>query len=67
MDWSVTLDDAGSVIQIWADGRRENLGPRDEVFTRWADLMGDDYVLDQSEGYDRHEDPGDFGDAARSS
>lgn len=50
MDWSVTLDDAGNVIQIWADGRRENLGPRDEVYTRWADLMGEDYVLDQTTG-----------------
>lgn len=42
-DWSVVIDDDRNVIQIWSDGRRENLGPRDEVFTRWADLMGEDF------------------------
>lgn len=42
-DWSLAQDDTGNVILILADGRRENLGPRDEAFTRFADFMGEDF------------------------
>jgi hypothetical protein len=40
-DWSLANDDAGNVILILGDGRRENLGPREEAFVRFADFMGD--------------------------
>ena len=38
-DWSLADDDRGHVIL--PDGRREDLGPRDEAFVRFADFMGE--------------------------
>lgn len=41
-DWSLADDDTGNTILILADGRRFNLGPRDEAAVRFADYFGDE-------------------------
>lgn len=53
LDWSLNEDAAGRVIMVLGSDRFD-LGPRDNVFVRLADFMGDG--LDQPEGYDDHED-----------
>lgn len=41
LDWRIWVDDVGHVI-LQNGLAHLNLGPRDEVFVRFADLMGED-------------------------
>lgn len=68
LNWRLEEDAGGSIIIIFDDGERRNLGPRDDVYVSFSDRMGDDPlnrgILEQPDGYDDHADPGGWGKSA---